>query len=74
MPPARSPRLTWRWFARLEHHCGPLIQRSPRPAPAQALTPLGEQLRIQARDYLGLTVRPGRQPAIITRSGFARQN
>jgi DNA-binding transcriptional LysR family regulator len=42
--------------ARLERHCGgTLIQRSPRPADAGTLTPLGEQLRRQARDYIGLS-------------------
>jgi hypothetical protein len=70
-----TPSLLYTQVARLEHLCGgPLIQRSPRPASAQALTPLGEHLRIQARDYLGLTADPGQQPAIITRSGFARRN
>lgn len=52
-----TPSILYTQVARLEHHCGgPLIQRSPRPAPADTLTPLGQQLRIQARDYLGLTI------------------
>lgn len=55
-----TPSVLYTQVARLEHHCGgPLIRRSPRPASAETLTPLGEQLRIQARDNLGLTVRPG---------------
>jgi hypothetical protein len=43
-------------LARLEHACGGrLVHRSPCPGSDGILTPLGEQLRRQARDYLGLT-------------------
>jgi hypothetical protein len=41
-------------LARLERDCGgPLIHRRPRPRLTGNLTPLGEQLCQQARDYLG---------------------
>jgi molybdenum-dependent DNA-binding transcriptional regulator ModE len=40
---------------RLERACGgALINRTPRPAEAGILTPLGRQLCQQAREYLGL--------------------
>jgi molybdenum-dependent DNA-binding transcriptional regulator ModE len=49
------PSILYTQLARLEHACGgPLIRRSPRPPGARALTPLGQQLCQQARDYLGL--------------------
>lgn len=51
-----TPSILYGQVARLERHCGPLIQRSPRPADAGTLTPLGEQLRRQAREYIGLSV------------------
>lgn len=39
--------------ARIERDCGgPVIRRRPGPRPARNLTPLGEQLCQQARDYL----------------------
>jgi hypothetical protein len=42
--------------------------RSDMPAPltADTLTPLGAQLRRQARDYIGLSVSPGQQTSNIT--------
>jgi hypothetical protein len=46
--------------ALLEHACcGPLVNRSPRPAGTTILTPLGRQLCQQARDYLGIPPGPG---------------
>ena len=57
-----TPSILYSQVARLERHCGgTLIQRSPRPADAGTLTPLGEQLRRQARDYIGLSISPGQQ-------------
>lgn len=45
--------------ARLERACGaPLVNRR-RPAATAILTPLGQQLRQQARDYLGIRPGPG---------------
>jgi hypothetical protein len=62
------PSILYTQIARLEHRCGgPLIQRSPRPADTGPLTPLGEQLRRQARDYIGISTGPSQQPPIITR-------
>jgi TniQ/Bacterial regulatory helix-turn-helix protein, lysR family len=50
------PSILYTQLARLEHACGgPLIHRNPRHRSAGTLTPLGEQLRRQARDYLRLT-------------------
>ena len=50
------PSILYTQLARLEHSCGgPLIHRNPRHRSAGTLTPLGEQLRCQARDYLALT-------------------
>jgi hypothetical protein len=47
-------------FARLERACGgPLVNRRPRPAGTAILTPLGQQLCQQARDYLGIQPEPG---------------
>ncbi|MDX6415545.1 MAG: Bacterial regulatory helix-turn-helix protein lysR family [Trebonia sp.] len=44
---------------RLERACGgPLVNRRPRPAGTAILTPLGQQLCRQARDYLGLQFDP----------------
>jgi hypothetical protein len=41
--------------ARIERDCGgPVINRRPKNRTADSLTPLGEQLCQQARDYLGL--------------------
>jgi hypothetical protein len=50
------PSSLYTQLARLEHACGGrLVHRSPCPGSDGILTPLGEQLRRQARDYLGLT-------------------
>jgi DNA-binding transcriptional LysR family regulator len=56
-------------LARLERTCGgPLTHRQPGSHAPATLTPLGEQLSQQARDYLGLTAaRPGH----LTRQGHA---
>jgi TniQ len=62
------PSILYTQITSLEHLCGgPLIQRCPRPPSAATLTPLGEQLRTQARDYLGLSIHPGQQAVITTR-------
>lgn len=62
-----TPSILYGQVTRLERRCGvTLIQRSPRPADAGTLTPLGEQLRRQARDYIGLSVTPGQQTSNIT--------
>ncbi|WP_157617313.1 TniQ family protein [Saccharomonospora marina] len=43
----------------LERNCGgPLFHRRPHPQPLGLLTPLGEQLCRQARDYLARSTRP----------------
>jgi Bacterial regulatory helix-turn-helix protein, lysR family/TniQ len=45
--------------ARLERACGgPLVHRGPRSAGTGILTPLGQQLCQQAREYLGLQTDP----------------
>ena len=60
-PPAAQALGLWQstlydQVARLERACGgPLVNRSPRPPGTGILTPLGEQLCQQARDYLGLS-------------------
>jgi hypothetical protein len=50
------PSSLYTQLARLEPACGGrLVHRSRCPGSDGILTPLGEQLRRQARDYLGLT-------------------
>jgi hypothetical protein len=47
--------ILYQQVARLEHACGgPLVRRSPRPPGTRILTPLGQQLCKQAREYLSL--------------------
>jgi molybdenum-dependent DNA-binding transcriptional regulator ModE len=58
--------ILYQQVARLERACGgPLVHRSPRPAGTGILTPLGQRLCQQAREYLGLQTTPGtaRTPA-----------
>jgi Bacterial regulatory helix-turn-helix protein, lysR family len=46
--------ILYQQVARLERACGgPLVHRSPRSAGTGILTPLGQQLCQQAREYLG---------------------
>jgi molybdenum-dependent DNA-binding transcriptional regulator ModE len=62
--------LLYAQVARLEHACGgPLIHRNPRRQDAGTLTPLGEQLLRQARDYLGLQPGPTHKAAQETAAG-----
>lgn len=59
-----TPSILYGQVARLGQYCGePLVQR----ADAGPVTPLGEQLRRQARDYIGPPISPGQQPPNITR-------
>jgi DNA-binding transcriptional LysR family regulator len=56
------PSILYAQLAQLEHACGgPLIHRNHRPQRAGTPTPLGQQLRRQARDYLGLQPSPRQQ-------------
>ncbi len=49
----RWPSALYDQLSRTERACGgPLVNRSPRPPGTGILTPLGEQLCQQARDYL----------------------
>jgi len=54
------PSALYDQLGRTERACGgPLVNRSPRPPGTGILTPLGEQLCQQARDYLSLPASPG---------------
>ena len=59
----RWPSLLYEQVGKIERACGgPLVNRSPRKPGTGILTPLGEQLCQQARDYLNRQPAAGRQP------------
>ena len=54
-----TPSVTYSRIARLERDCGgQLVNRSPRPPGTGTLTPLGQQLSRQAREYLDTQLPP----------------